>query len=196
MLNQPRRAAVCTSPLSLQSLYLRRLAGVETRYICYPARVSRRDSFSLHVQVSTNLSSFLSLPPWSLSWEDSSELRAQKLCARTRARAKAVEPVCVLSIANTVHGVSKKEKFHDLNHWSGPFDKFIIARLFSGRLVHIYLRKIVRDDVFARYAVKTWIGINGWKGGIREFLRANITLQVMLQVKQCIWLENVFAFLF
>lgn len=87
-----------------------------------------------------------------------------------------MEPVCVLSIANTVHGVSKKEKFHDLNHWSGPFDKFIIARLFSGRLVHIYLRKIVRDDVFARYAVKTWIGINGWKGGIREFLRANITL--------------------
>lgn len=71
----------------------------------------------------------------------------------------------MLSIANTVHGVSKKEKFHDLNHWSGPFDKFIIARLFSGRLVHIYLRKIVRDDVFARYAVKRGLGLMVGKEG-------------------------------
>lgn len=130
------------SSLSL-SLYLRRLAGVETRYICYPARVSRRDSFSLHVQVSTNFSSsFLSLSHWSLSWEDPSDLRAQKLCAHVCARKSSGTGVC--SRSATPHMVCRKKKFHDLNHWSGLFDKFIIACLFSRRLVHIYSRKIVR----------------------------------------------------
>lgn len=161
MLNQPRRAAVCTSPLSLSSLC-----------ICAGWQVLRRDTSAiLHVSLEgiPSLCTFRyprTSPPSSPSPRGLFPGKILASCARrsyARAHVRAQKQWnrCVLSIANTVHGMSKKEKFHDLNHWSGPFDKFIIARLFSGRLVHIYLRKIVRDDVFARYAVKTWIWING-----------------------------------
>lgn len=72
---------------------------------------------------------------------------------RARVRAQEQWNRCVLSIGNTAHGVSKK-KFHDLNHWSGLFDKFIIACLFSRRLVHIYSRKIVR--CVCKVCSETW----------------------------------------